>query len=414
MTARPLDAAEHRAFRLARLRAADLMPYFGRALFAVVPLAAPGLGTFAVDRHWRLYMDPATLTGQSAWPPGQAGAVLAHEVSHLLREHAGRADALARPSSHLAWNLAADAEINDDLVAASAPLPAGVVTPAALGLPERGVAEDYYAALTAGQAALAGLDDGGAGCGSGGGGPQIPGELPARASAVDGGSGAGLSPAEADLIRRQVAADIQQHAGKGRGTVPAGLVRWASGVLTPPVVAWPRVLRSAVRRAIANQAGRTDYTYSRPSRRRTPGIIRPAMRGPAVTVAIVVDTSGSMSQEDLDAALSEIAGVLRSTGTAGDRVTVLCCDAEASAPRRVGSVGAVRLTGGGGTDMRAGIAAAAAARPAPNVIIVLTDGDTPWPDRPGRASLVCGVITAGPPAGTPPWAVTVHIPPAAA
>ena len=44
------------------------------------------------------------------------------------------------------------------------------------------------------------------------------------------------------------------------------------------------------------------------------------------------------------------------------------------------------------------------------VVIVLTDGLTPWPDQPGRARLICAVITARAPSGTPPWATTVHIP----
>jgi predicted metal-dependent peptidase len=134
------------------------------------------------------------------------------------------------------------------------------------------------------------------------------------------------------------------------------------------------------------------------------------MRGPALVIAIVVDTSGSMGQADLAAALAEIDGVLRSSGIARDQVRVLACDAAASTPQRVRSARDIRLTGGGGTDMPAGIAAAGRLRPAPHVTIVLTDGDTPWPERPSRARLVCAVISPDAPDGTPPWAVTVHIP----
>ena len=408
---RPLAPAEAEAFRLARLNAAETMPYFSHALFAVRPLAAPGLGTFAVDRWWRQYMDPARLAGPHAWPPAVAGAVLLHEIAHLLRDHAGRETALPQPAHHLAFNLAADAEINDGMVAAGTALPAGVVTPAALGLPDRGLAEEYYEALIRRDpASLAAYDDDGPGCGSGAGGPAVPGELPPDA-VVDGSAVTGLDPAGSDLIRRKVAEAVRSHqAGRGRGTLPAGLDRWASEILSPPVIPWPQVLRAAVRRALADQAGRTDYSYARPSRRRVPGIIKPAMRGPSLIVAIVVDTSGSMGQSELDAALAEVEGVLRSTGVARHQVSVLSCDAAAGAPARVRSARGIRLTGGGGTDMRVGIAAAATARPAPHVIIVLTDGLTPWPDRPGKARLVCAIISPEPPHGTPPWAVTVHIP----
>lgn len=410
---RALTAAEHDAFRLARLVAAERMPYFMHALFAAAPVAAPGLGTFAVDRAWRLYMDPALLTGAAAWPVPVAGAVLLHEVGHLLRDHAGRADALPQPYRHLAWNLAGDAEINDDLLAAGVPLPEGVVTPDALGCPDNALAEDYYAALV-GQAGAsphpaADCDDGGGGCGSGAGCPAVPGELAEQDTSV----GAGIGQAEGEFVRRRVALDVTTHAAaKGRGSVPAGLDRWATQVLTPPTVPWDRVLRAAVRRAIADRAGRADYTYSRPSRRQVPGVVKPAMRGPAVAVSIVVDTSGSMGQSDLDAALAEVQGVLRSSGVARDLVRLLSCDAAATTAQRVRAVGAVRLVGGGGTDMRVGISAAESARPAPHVVVVLTDGDTPWPQHPTAARLVCGIISARPPQATPGWATTVHIPPA--
>ncbi len=142
------DLAEHDAFRLGRLVAAENVPYFMHALFAAAPVAAPGLGTFAVDAYWRLYLDPDLLIGPDRWDSTTIGAVLAHEVGHLLRDHAARADALPAPVHQLAWNLAGDAEINDDLVEAGVPLPDGVVTPSVLGCPEGDLAETYYEHLT--------------------------------------------------------------------------------------------------------------------------------------------------------------------------------------------------------------------------------------------------------------------------
>lgn len=407
--ARPLSAAEGEAFRLARLVAAEWQPYLMHALFAASPVALEGLGTFMVDAAWRLYMDPARLIGAARWETPHAAGVLLHEVGHLLRDHAGRAGQLPSPVHRLAWNLAGDAEINDDLLAAKVPLPGRPVTPQALGCQDGELAETYYAVL----AALPDLpDDGGTGCGSGSGYPAAPGELPAG---VDAGQGAGgpLDAAEADLVRRRVAQAVKDAmGGAGRGSVPAGMDRWASGVLAPPVIGWGRLLRSAIRRGLADKAGRIDYTYRRPSRRQVPGIVRPAMRAPRLRASVVVDTSGSMGQDDLDAAMSEIGGVLRSSGVDRDGLRLVCCDAAAARSVTVRSLGGVRLVGGGGTDMRVGIAAAEADRPAPDVVIVLTDGETPWPDRAGRAGLICGIIARRPPAqgSTPAWARTVHIP----
>jgi len=59
---------------------------------------------------------------------------------------------------------------------------------------------------------------------------------------------------------------------------------------------------------------------------------------------------------------------------------------------RVCRVGDVRLAGGGGTDLRVGMEAAESAHPLPDVVVALTDGCTPWPDRPTRARLVIAVI----------------------
>ena len=84
--------------------------------------------------------------------------------------------------------------------------------------------------------------------------------------------------------------------------------------------------------------------------------------------------------------------MLRAGGVARERVRILSCDAASTSAQAVRSVADVQLVGGGGTDMRVGIDAGNAARPAPHVVIVLTDGDTPWPDRPSRAHLVCAVI----------------------
>jgi len=444
---RQLTDAEREAFRTVRLAAYHACPYYASGLFSLMPVAAPGYGTWAVDKWWRLYIDPALLVGDEAWDVQDASGVLLHELGHLLRVHADRAAGLPQPHSHSLWNLAADAEINDDLLDAGVPLPEGVVTPQALGCLPHDVAESYYAHLAAtapppppqpnqaggsgsGQgagspggstppqggnqagagAADGGLgDDDGPGCGSGAGTAAVPGELPATQQ-VDGRPG--IDAATGGMIRRRVAEEVREAASKSRGTVPAGMQRWADEVLAPPKIAWNRVLRSIVRRAVCDAAGRVQFSYKKPSRRSGNGLIFPTMRGPRLRVSIVVDTSGSMSPADLSAALSEIRGVLKSAGVNGDRVTVFTCDAETGSPQRVSRAENVVLTGGGGTDMRVGIAAVEAQRPESHVALVISDGLTPWPDTPTKARLVCVIVGDDQHAAsaTPDWALTVTVP----
>jgi predicted metal-dependent peptidase len=178
------------------------------------------------------------------------------------------------------------------------------------------------------------------------------------------------------------------------------------------VVNWRTVLRSAIRRAMADVAGRVDFNYRRPSRRASalPQVILPSLRQPLPRVAVVIDTSGSMSDLMLAQVLGEVSGLLTSLGVARDRLHVVCCDATAFEAQRVLNSAEVRLLGGGGTDMGAGLAAAAELRPRPDLIIVLTDGHTPWPHRPpGRAKVVVGLMD---PAGSvPDWAASVAVTP---
>jgi predicted metal-dependent peptidase len=112
----------------------------------------------------------------------------------------------------------------------------------------------------------------------------------------------------------------------------------------------------------------------------------------------------------LGQALGEVDGAIAGLGVPGEQVTVLACDAAVSTVQRVRRAADTRLGGGGGTDMRAGIDAASRLRPRPDVLVVLTDGYTPWPEHPPAGMAVVAALlhragTSAPP--TPPWAVTV-------
>jgi Mg-chelatase subunit ChlD len=69
----------------------------------------------------------------------------------------------------------------------------------------------------------------------------------------------------------------------------------------------------------------------------------------------------------------------------------------------------VRLTGGGGTDMGAGIAAAYALRPRPAVTVVLTDGFTPWPAHPPKGMRVVAALLGDNARDAPGWARSVRV-----
>jgi predicted metal-dependent peptidase len=205
-----------------------------------------------------------------------------------------------------------------------------------------------------------------------------------------------------------VAQDVIAHA-KQAGNVPGGLLRWAQEILNPKVN-WRNVLAAELRRAVAEVSGAVDYSYRRPSRRAAVAgnVVLPALRRPVPDVAVVCDTSGSMTEDLLAAALAEVEGLLRALGMAR-QVRVLACDYAAGPARRVSSARQVQLVGGGGTDMGAGIAAAVALRPRPAITVVLTDGYTPWPAAaPKGTRVVIGLLGAGAP-DAPAWARAVRV-----
>ncbi|GAA2146239.1 VWA-like domain-containing protein [Kitasatospora kazusensis] len=353
----------------ARLHAARVRPYLATALFALHVVESRQVPTMAVDRYWRCYVSPAFV---ARTPEEELAGAWVHEVSHLLRDHHGRGDRVARerglsgPGERLRMNIAADCEINDDVFGDGLVRPEGAVEPGPLGLPTGRLMEDYLRMFRLGPHLqdLVWLD-----CGSGADGLEREWDL--------GPDGAhGLSAQERDAVRFRVAQGIT-----GRpGDTPKGWRRWAEEAFHPPQP-WRELLGAAIRSAVAGSGAGDDYTYGRPSRRSAgvPGAVLPSLRRRPPRVCVVIDTSGSVSDPELGSALLEVAAIARAVGGRRDLVSVLPCDAAARSVHQLCGAEGIPLIGGGGTDLRTGFAKALRAGPRPDVVVVLTDGQTPWP-----------------------------------
>ncbi|GIJ80218.1 Predicted metal-dependent peptidase [Micromonospora phaseoli] len=366
----------------ARLHAARVRPYLATALFALHVVESRRVPTMAVDRHWRCYVSPMFV---DRTPVEELAGVWVHEVTHLLRDHHGRGDRVARergltgPGERLRMNIAADCEINDDIFGDGLARPDGAVDPGSLQLPEGQLMEDYLRQFRLGPRTqhLAWLD-----CGSGADGLERGWDL-----GPDGADG--LSAQERDAVRFRVAEGIN-----GRpGSVPQGWRRWAEQAFHPPQP-WRELLGAAVRSAVSASGVGEDYTYGRPSRRAAglPGVVLPALRRRPPQVCVIVDTSGSVSDAELGSALLEVAAISRAVGGRRDLVTVLPCDAAARVVRPLCRAEDIPLVGGGGTDLRAGFARALRSRRCPDVIVALTDGQTPWPTSRPPCRTVVGLF----------------------
>ena len=431
-----------------RLRAQALRPYLSSLLWALQPVAQPGLGTMAVDQYYRWYFDPALFKD---WGRERCAAVLLHEVLHVFMRHAQRCEVIH--ADHSLFNQAADLEINCILVRdglAPDPLGADALYPSKFGFPDNLTAEEYYQLLRkqqedkpkpqpddksqpskgddkskpdASNGGSDASDDGDPQSNADGKPSDKPSPTQGRCGSCGGHGGdwelppddkGTPAPSEVarSLLEAQCAKDIQKAAetarASGRGSVPGGLLDIANARLAPPKVDWRDVLRSELTAVIERTTGWSHTTYQRPGRltgvlANAGGAVFPSWYAPRLTVGIVVDTSGSMSPSMVQMALSETQGILDNVDA---KVLFTSVDSRAAEVVEVFTL-PTQLQGGGGTDMRVGISAVLAHEP--DLIVVMTDCDTPWPSEPTAAPLIVLAINAGSWTSTPDWATTLSI-----
>lgn len=189
-----------------------------------------------------------------------------------------------------------------------------------------------------------------------------------------------------------------------RGTVPGSLKRHIRSVLRPSVNPWD-ALRSCVGRILANSKGNPDATYQRPSRRQAgmPDAVR--LKGAVKKMpkaCVVVDTSGSMSAGCLRKAITVIKQGLKAIGDC----PVVTCDARIGMDIVMRSIADdFTFDGGGGTDMRIPLDYVEK-KYKPDVVVLVTDTATPWPDK-MKAKLIVAATQDG---DCPPWSIKVRIP----
>jgi predicted metal-dependent peptidase len=382
--------------RQARAALVRRRPYLAQAILrpVIVSEDLPS-ETMAVDRDWNMYANPKFVASVSL---AELAGVVYHEALHLALDHARRGQMATSRFGQETWTLAAELEINSRILSEGFPLPGDPPTPQKFNLPEGLSAEEYAELLLKGQPKS----------GQGQAGQKQPkaGQGQEEGSGVDGiprpwEVGAPLEPVDADAAVRMIAKSIlaaRHTESPAAGTVPGHLVRWAEAVLNVKTDAvWALVQRFA---SALSSLGATP-TWMRPNRRAAWGDLRvPGHYGRRVHVAVVLDTSASMTDDDV---ARGVRLVTQLAASAGAEVDVLCVDTEVHSVQR-GVTSATKITpvGGGGTDMRVGIEEAA--RLGPDVIVVFTDGETPWPEkRPAKAVIVA--LTAD--NDVPSWAQKV-------
>ena len=186
----------------------------------------------------------------------------------------------------------------------------------------------------------------------------------------------GMSKEEAQKIRDEIKeAMIQSAAAAGAGKVPAGIQRLIKD-LTEPKMNWRQIVRQEIQSIVRN-----DYSFVRPSRKgwQTGAILPGMIPDTTIDVAIAIDMSGSIGDEDATTFLSEVKGIMDQYEDF--KITLFCFDTEIYNPQVITQDNSMDLLdyepqGGGGTDFEACFNFMKEQGIEPKKFIMFTDG---WP-----------------------------------
>ena len=192
---------------------------------------------------------------------------------------------------------------------------------------------------------------------------------------------------------------------KNQGKMPGGMERIIMGHLKPKVN-WLQALRQKLRFGVSRRQPR-ETTWMQPNRRFLgASFVFPSTIGPeSPKIVFAVDTSGSMSEQDLKQAIGELEDIRKKFGA---RVYFMDCDAGVYASRWLMPHEKLpRLQGGGGTDFAPVFEHLISKRIKPDYCVFFTDGYGNFGDDPSNHFKVLWVITNQ--AVTPPFGDVVRV-----
>jgi len=176
--------------------------------------------------------------------------------------------------------------------------------------------------------------------------------------------------------KQRMAGAAQQAMQAGKlGDEMARLVNF----LLQPELPWRNLLAHFM-----TQTARDDYSYTRPSSRRGDPAVFPSLRSTQINIYIAVDTSGSITESEIEQFISEI-DAIKSLIRA--RITLLACDAELASdcpwvfeswdefilPRKI--------VGGGGTRFTPVFDWVEIQDRQPDLLVYFTDADGQFPQQ---------------------------------
>lgn len=383
-------------------------PYLSDAIYGcqikiIKNLMAMSRGPACVSKNWIIYIDEDEY---KKWSCEETAGIIWHEVNHVLRRHYTRLQYVI--STDLA-NIAADLELHDDQPRLF-PLPKiyQYVNHELFDVPPHLVAEEYVDLIKKKTKCaicnklIFGGENNKCTCfsneGSG---------VHGRDAPWEGGHAAdGIKESHAEIIRQRVARKILER--RTYGSIPLGLLRWAKEVQNAKKINWRRICRGLIKRTIESLRGYEWHTYARLSRRPqvSQDILSPAWIRNNPCITVILDLSGSVSDKEHGVYCEQLGSILQEYR----EIFVVAADAAIHFAKKIRSKKQVlALPGRGGTDMGRAIREVNDKyKRMTDIIIVMTDGKTPWPEQPPPIPVIVALVR-DPKIPTPSWAKVINL-----
>jgi len=343
-------------YELLMVKVIDKHPFFSNLLsnFRVetredAPYAA---GVWVKNQMAHMYINPELFFAYSS--DVQVG-VIQHEIWHVILGHQNR----EYSRNHDMFNVAADLSINKNMVPQNC-LPEGGcfydVKP--FKLPAKLAVEEYYKLILDDQNLQKQL-------GVGSGKDTIKITIDDHGVWTVEGDDEGIN---SDLAKEWVKKAVERCGGIGN--VPGEVAHIVSEMIQPSKLDWRRILQMFVNR---NVKGKREQTWMRYSKR-LPGLIKGKKKALIPKLGVLIDSSGSISDEELNAFNFEVHHVHKR----GIPVRVVVFDMVVHNDYEYNGK-FQEIKGRGGTDVRPALTLVEK-DPTISAVVVLTDMETPFPD----------------------------------
>ena len=324
-------------------------PFFAALALRLNMVETDTVETMATDGK-NIYYNPKFVESMT---DAEVQGVIAHEALHPGFLHHTRMGS----RDHQKWNMAADYAINPIIIEAGMALPADCLNDAKY---KDKSAEEIYTMIPDPPKQPGG--------GSGSGKWNIGGVMPSNASSEE------IAEMEADWKGALAQA---AHVAKMAGNLPGSLQRLIDNTLAA-VTPWRDMLWSYLTEKTPD-----DSSFSRPNRRWiAQGIYLPSTIYTVTgDLAVMIDTSGSIGQHELDIFGAEVRGIHQQIKPR--KTYVIYCDAAINRVDEFEPDDELTLTlcGGGGTDFRPPFAWLESKGITPHAAVYLTDGYGPFPEE---------------------------------